>query len=65
MLKSKGITDLKGQVVAISGSGNVATYTAEKVIELGGKVITLSDSVTVIFTIRMALTVKSLNLFLN
>lgn len=44
MLKTKGITNLKGQVVAISGSGNVATYTAEKVIELGGKVITLSDS---------------------
>jgi glutamate dehydrogenase (NADP+) len=44
MLKTKGITDLKGQVVAISGSGNVATYTAEKVIELGGKVVTLSDS---------------------
>ncbi len=44
MLKRRGITDLKGQVVAISGSGNVATYTAEKVIELGGKVVTLSDS---------------------
>lgn len=44
MLKTKGITDLKGQVVAISGSGNVATYTAEKVLELGGKVITFSDS---------------------
>lgn len=44
MLKTKGINDLKGQVVAISGSGNVATYTAEKVLELGGKVITLSDS---------------------
>jgi glutamate dehydrogenase (NADP+) len=44
MLKRKGIKDLKGQVVAISGSGNVATYTAEKVIELGGKVVTLSDS---------------------
>ena len=44
MLKNKGISDLKGQVVAISGSGNVATYTAEKVLELGGKVITLSDS---------------------
>ena len=44
MLKSKGISDLKGQVVAISGSGNVATYTAEKVLELGGKVVTLSDS---------------------
>ena len=44
MLKRRGIMDLKGQVVAISGSGNVATYTAEKVIELGGKVVTLSDS---------------------
>lgn len=44
MLKRKGITDLKGQVVSISGSGNVATFTAEKVLELGGKVITLSDS---------------------
>ena len=44
MLQSKGISDLKGQTVAISGSGNVATYTAEKVLELGGKVITLSDS---------------------
>jgi len=44
MLKLNGITDLKGQVVAISGSGNVATYTAEKAIELGAKVITMSDS---------------------
>lgn len=44
MLKVKGLNDLKGQIVAISGSGNVATYTAEKVIELGGKVVTLSDS---------------------
>lgn len=44
MLKSKNIYDLKGQTVAISGSGNVAQYTAEKVIELGGKVVTLSDS---------------------
>ncbi len=44
MLATKGITDLKGQEVLISGSGNVATYTAEKVLELGGKVLTLSDS---------------------
>ncbi len=44
MLKRKGINDLKGQIVCISGSGNVATYTAEKVLELGGKVVTLSDS---------------------
>ena len=43
MLKMKG-TDLKGKVCTISGSGNVAQYTAEKVLELGGKVVTMSDS---------------------
>ncbi len=43
MLKSKK-TDLKGKNVAISGSGNVAQFAAEKVTQLGGKVITLSDS---------------------
>ncbi|MCD8261567.1 MAG: NADP-specific glutamate dehydrogenase [Bacteroides sp.] len=43
MLKTKG-TDLKGKVCTVSGSGNVAQYTTEKVIELGGKVVTLSDS---------------------
>ncbi|MCD6473569.1 MAG: NADP-specific glutamate dehydrogenase [Thermoplasmata archaeon] len=43
MLKSKG-TDLNGKKVAISGSGNVAQFAAKKVTELGGKVITLSDS---------------------
>jgi len=35
---------LEGKSCLISGSGNVAQYTAEKIIELGGKVITLSDS---------------------
>ena len=34
----------KGKVVAVSGSGNVAQFATEKVIELGGKVVTLSDS---------------------
>ena len=43
MLKTKG-TDLKGKVCLVSGSGNVAQYTTEKVIELGGKVVTMSDS---------------------
>ncbi|MGL6178184.1 MAG: NADP-specific glutamate dehydrogenase [Tannerellaceae bacterium] len=43
MLKTKNI-DIKGKVVAISGSGNVAQYTAEKLIELGAKVVTMSDS---------------------
>ncbi len=33
-----------GKIVSISGSGNVAQYAAEKVIELGGKVVTMSDS---------------------
>jgi glutamate dehydrogenase (NADP+) len=44
MLKRKSITDLRGQTIAISGSGNVAIYTTQKAIELGGKVVTLSDS---------------------
>jgi len=35
---------VKGKRVAVSGSGNVATYAAEKAIELGGTVLTLSDS---------------------
>jgi len=46
--QSEGIEDLeatfKGKTVAISGSGNVAQYAALKVIELGGKVVSLSDS---------------------
>ena len=36
--------DLVGKVVVISGSGNVATHAAEKVVQLGGKPVTLSDS---------------------
>ena len=43
MLKERG-TDFKGKTVAISGSGNVAQYAVQKVNQLGGKVITLSDS---------------------
>ena len=43
MLNKKG-SDLKGKTALISGSGNVAQYAAEKIIELGGKVITMSDS---------------------
>ena len=44
MLKTRG-ESFEGKQVAISGSGNVAQYATEKVNELGGKVITLSDSV--------------------
>lgn len=43
MLKTRGI-DLAGKRVCISGSGNVAQYTAEKLIELGAVPITMSDS---------------------
>ncbi|MGN1257612.1 MAG: NADP-specific glutamate dehydrogenase [Candidatus Limisoma sp.] len=43
MLATRGI-DIKGKKVAISGSGNVATYTAKKLLSLGAKVITMSDS---------------------
>ncbi|MDR6299632.1 NADP-specific glutamate dehydrogenase [Mesonia maritima] len=43
MLKTKGET-FEGKTVVISGSGNVAQYAAEKVTQLGGKVVTLSDS---------------------
>lgn len=43
MLKTKE-EDIKGKTVVISGSGNVAQYAAEKVIQLGGKVLTMSDS---------------------
>lgn len=35
---------LDGKIVAISGSGNVAQYSCEKALELGAKVVTLSDS---------------------
>jgi glutamate dehydrogenase (NADP+) len=43
MLKLRG-TDFAGKIVTVSGSGNVAQYTVEKVNQLGGKVVTLSDS---------------------
>jgi glutamate dehydrogenase (NADP+) len=43
MLKNKG-DDLKNKKVAISGSGNVAQYACEKCIQLGAKVVTMSDS---------------------
>src|SRR5512135_722313 len=43
MLKTRG-ESLKGKVCAVSGAGNVAQYTVEKLIQLGAKVVTLSDS---------------------
>ena len=43
MLKQHG-HELEGKTVLVSGSGNVAQYTVEKLIELGAKVIAMSDS---------------------
>ena len=43
MLKKVG-EDFKGKTCVVSGSGNVAQYAAEKLIQLGAKVVTLSDS---------------------
>jgi len=43
MLKTRG-ESFEGKTVAISGSGNVAQYAALKAVELGGKVICMSDS---------------------
>lgn len=43
MLKTRNI-DIKGKTVLVSGSGNVAQYTIEKLLQLGAKPVTLSDS---------------------
>ena len=43
MLNAKG-DDFKNKIVSISGSGNVAQYACEKCIQLGAKVVTMSDS---------------------
>jgi len=43
MLKTRQM-DLKGKVAVVSGSGNVSQYAAQKLIQMGAKVVTLSDS---------------------
>ncbi len=48
MLKSKG-KSLAGKVCLVSGSGNVSQYTVEKLLDLGAKPVTLSDSNGVIY----------------
>jgi glutamate dehydrogenase (NADP+) len=48
MLKTRG-ESLEGKVCAVSGSGNVAQYTVEKINQLGGKAVTLSDSAGTIY----------------
>ncbi|MCY3412376.1 MAG: NADP-specific glutamate dehydrogenase [Candidatus Heimdallarchaeota archaeon] len=49
MLKAKGLGTFKDKVVSVSGSGNVAQYATEKVLDLGGTVVTLSDSAGYIY----------------
>ena len=48
MLKTRGET-FEDKICLVSGSGNVAQFTTEKIIELGGTVVTLSDSSGYIF----------------
>ena len=48
MLETKGDT-IEGKTAVISGSGNVAQFAAEKVLQMGGKVLTLSDSAGYIY----------------
>ena len=43
MLRTRNL-ELKGKTVAVSGSGNVALYTVQKLNEFGAKVVTMSDS---------------------
>jgi len=63
MLKTKNM-DLKDKTIVISGSGNVAQYTVEKCIELGGKVVTLSDSNGFIYD-KNGITQEKLNYILE
>ena len=48
MLKVRG-DSMKGKICTVSGSGNVAQYATEKATELGGKVVTMSDSAGFIY----------------
>ncbi len=48
MLATRGET-FEGKTCLVSGSGNVAQYTVEKILQLGGKVVTLSDSAGYIY----------------
>ncbi len=48
MLQIRGET-FEGKTCLVSGSGNVAQFTTEKILELGGKVVTMSDSSGYVF----------------
>ena len=52
MLNHKG-DSMKGKTVAISGSGNVAQFAAEKCLQLGAKVVTMSDSKGTIYDLSL------------
>ncbi len=56
--------DFKGKRVAVSGSGNVAQFTTEKIIELKGKVVTISDSSGYIYA-KDGLTTKHLKFLMK
>jgi len=59
MLNTQSDT-LEGKTICISGSGNVALHAAEKAIQLGGKVVTLSDSSGFIYD-KKGITLEKLN----
>ncbi|MDP3041867.1 MAG: NADP-specific glutamate dehydrogenase [Candidatus Omnitrophota bacterium] len=63
MLKVRG-DSLRGKVCAVSGSGNVAQYTVEKLLQLEAKVVTLSDSDGYIYD-KDGIDTKELNCVLN
>jgi glutamate dehydrogenase (NADP+) len=48
MLQSKG-DSMKGKTCLVSGSGNVAQYAIEKIIHLGGKAVSASDSTGIVY----------------
>jgi glutamate dehydrogenase (NADP+) len=48
MLETKG-SSFAGKTIVVSGSGNVAQYSTEKTTQLGGKVVTMSDSAGYIY----------------
>lgn len=63
MLGTKGET-LEGKTCLVSGSGNVAQYTTEKLIQLGAKVVTLSDSNGYIYD-EKGITTEKLNFIMD
>lgn len=63
MLETRG-KDFKDKLVVISGSGNVAQYAVEKCIEIGAKVLTVSDSSGYIYD-EEGITTEKLNLIME